>query len=160
MSRPAVPMTIASSSSQSSAFETVGSVDRLARPDDRRRRLDEQLRHDLRLVDALSPALLDVGLEVAGDREQLARPADRREQLDRRERLAAAGVGRGARGVEGRGPAWSSASRSPRTGRRSTVDDRLVAGIADDRADAGLAVGTAERGKAHGRSSSWIVLGG
>ena len=114
MSRPAVPMTMASSSSQSSCVRDGRQGDRLTRPDDRRRRLDEQLRHDHGLVDALAAALFDVRLEVAGDGEELARSADRREQArpsraagrrPRRRHCAAAS--------SAAGPAWSSASRSP-----------------------------------------------
>jgi hypothetical protein len=79
-----------------------GQRQRIARADDRRRRLDEQLGDDDVLVDALAAAFLDVLLEVAGDADQLARPLDRRDQIDGRNGLALVAAGRDlARLVEG-----------------------------------------------------------
>ena len=124
-----------------------GQRDGLARPDDRRRGLDEQLRDDLGLVDALAAALLDVRLEVAGHRQQLARSPDRRQELDVAERPAAGtGVGGGAgRGERRRARAQEReevAGRHAAAGRLDEIDDPFIASRADDGTGARGPVGT------------------
>ncbi len=123
-----VPITIASSSSQSSVSEAVGRATASPGP----MTADDGLMNSLGTIFVLStrcsPTLLDVGLEVAGDRQELARAADRGEELDRVERLAAdrrrppsgpqrARPGRPRAAPAGRRP--GSGRRRRRRGRRS-----------------------------------------